>query len=483
MKDKNSVTVVEGELAHFRSLLVKLQQQPPQKPTQQKNNQTLTTTVSNPLKEKKSAVVDVMLTVDDSEQFTSSSTDQQTSVTSDNTIGTTSDVTNIPNLVNAATTGAGNITSDCTNSPLSLRKKLNPKVTKESRTNPGQKIANVVKKLSQERNTYAPNITAVEEVTFHNEDRSTRKSLDAVVAQLHIVKKQEFDKQFHVDLGSAKQVRENTKLDSVVEMLVAKQSQSQLLSSDYPLNFEPPATTTKVNTGVDSSPKCMEADVSSTVPDNVEGSNVDMETQSVITEASKAKDKFQTMSTKSADEPVIVAGVAERKEKRQENINDSVINTALTKQAVQMKSTTGPKSISKVETARTATDGKTARSKEQTGTKDRISISGLPCLPAKLPTGVPVTSIMLTSRIQCTLAKVNKFMTEKFAITPKNLEGLLGKDSSKEISNDSISGNLTEYYFENSQVDSQLQNSVSDAVFIKLLQVLNAFFFVCFIPC
>ena len=416
--------------------------------------------------------MDVIVPVDDSKRFTTSSTtDQQTPITSDNTKGTTSNVTNIPNLDNA-TTGTENVASECTtNSPLSLRKKLNSKGTKESKTKPGQKIASVVKKLSQERITHVPSTAAsnVEEVTLHNGERSTRKSLDAVVAQLHIVKRQEFDKQFHVDLGSTKQGRENTKLDSVVEMLVAKQNQSQL-SSDYPVNFETPAKTTKVTAIVESSPKCMEADVSSTVPDNLEGSKIDMETKLVIAEASKAK------STKNADEPVIVAGIAD---KQQKNVNDSVINT---KQAVQMKSTTGPRSISKVETAHTSTDSEIVRSKEQAYTKDRVSASSLPNLPTKLSTAVPGTSIMLTSRIQCTLAKVNKFITEKFAITPKDLEGLLGKDASKEISNDSICGNLTEYYFENSQVNAQQQNPVPDGVFIQLLQVLYffAFFNLCY---
>ena len=459
MKDKNAVTVVEGELAHFRSLLIQVQQQPRQSPTQQNNNQMLSNTVESPVKEEKSSVMDVTIPMDDSEQ--GSTADQQTPATSDDIKDTTSDVINSPNIDSATTTTG---TASETNSPLSLRKKLG---TKEKKTIPGQKIANVVKKLSQERTTPAPAVAAaassIEEATVHNEDRSTCKSLDAVVAKLHIVKQQELEKQFHVDLGPAKQVRESTKLDSVVEMLVAKQSQAQP-SISYPVSFETPAKpTTKVNTAVASS-KCMEADVSSTVPDNLEDNKMDVETKSVIAEASKAK------STKIPDKPVVVAGIANKQEKRQENVNDSVINTALNKQAVQMKLTTGAKS-SKVETAHSATDSEIARSTEQVDTKDRVVVSSLPSLSTKLPT--LGTSIMLTSRMQCTLAKVTKVLIEKFAITPKDLEDFLGQASLKEISNDSISGNLTEYYFNNSQIDVHQQSPVPDAVFVKLLQVFN----------
>ena len=461
MKDKNAVTVVEGELAHFRSLLAQVQEQPRQNPTQQNNNQALSSTVEGPFKEKKSGMMDVTTPMDDYEQ--GSTADQQTSVTSDAIKDTTSDIINSPSIDSATTT----IGTEKIALPLSLRKKLTSKGTKENKVIPGQKIANVVKKLSQERVTPAPTATSsVEETTLHNEDRSTRKSLDAVVAQLHIVKKQEFEKQFHVDLGSTKQARENTKLDSVVEMLVAKQNQAQL-STDYPVSFETPAkSATKVNTAVVSSPKCMEADVSSTVPDDLEGNKMNVETKSVITETSKAK------STKIPDKPVVVAGIANKQETRQENMNDSVINTACTKQAVQMRSMTAAKST-KIETAHSATNNEIARSKEQAHTKGRVVVSSLPTHSTKLPTGVPGTCIMVTSRIQCTLAKVSKVLVEKFAIMPKDLEGLLGKASLKEISNDSISGNLTEYYFDNPQVNAHQQSPVPDAVFVKLLQVFN----------
>lgn len=470
MKDKNAVTVVEGELAHFRSLLAQVQQQPRQNPTQQNNNQPLSSTVESPFKEEKSSIIDVTIPMDDSEQ--SSTADQQTSVSSD-TQDTTSDVINSSSIDSGTTTIVTEMIASKTNSPLSLRKKLTSKGTKENKAILGQKIANVVKKLSQERITPAPTgASSVEEATFHSEDRSTRKSLDAVVTQLRIVRQQEFEKQFHVDLGSAKQVRENTKLDSVVEMLVAKQSQAQV-STEYPLSFETPAkSATKLNSAIISSPKSMEADVSSTVPDVLESNKMDTETKSVIAETSKAK------STKIPNKSVVAAGIATKQEKRQENVNDLVINTAISKQAVQMRLATGAKS-SKVETAHSVTDSEIARSKEQTDTKDTIMVSSLPSLSTKLPT--PGTSIMRTSRIQCTLAKVTKVLIEKFAITPKDLEGLLGKASLKEISSDSVSGNLTEYYFDNPQVDTHQQSSVPDAVIIKLLQVCKEIIFMHFV--
>ena len=496
LKDKNALTVVEGELANFRSLL---SQQSQQKPMLQKNNQTIGSVVDSSLIKTKSNVLDVT----NVEKFTvNSNIGQQTSDTSDNAKDSSLDIVNNPNLDNAATTSAGteNITSECTNSSLSLKKKS---ISKDDKIKPGEKIDSVAKKLSkevQERDTHATSraTLTVEKVTSHSENRSTRKSLDAVVTQLHIVKKQEFDKQFHVDLGPAKQVRDIPKLNNVVKMLVAKQSQSGRLSSDYPVDLQTLAKASKASAVVDSSSfPCM---VSSTVPDNLDGSKIGMEANSTIRGVSRAQRKWikkdpvaekrqdvgnpmtvipqQAVQVKLTSEPKSINKVGAPKTQRKSTKKDSVVVAEITekRQDVNGSVTVTPQQAAQVRSTSkddTITDSGVARSKEQTGTKQKVSLSSLMYLPFKRPTGSPVTTVMLTARIQCTLGKVSKFITEKFAITPKDLEGLLEKNPLKEISNDATCGNLTEYYIENSQVNVQQKVAVPDAVLVQLLQVLK----------
>lgn len=500
LKDKNTLTSVEGELARFRSLLSKLQQQQSQqKPNQQKDNRTTISSVDSPLKKKKSNVVQTTVEPNEPEKFeASSSTDDNAKNTS------SSNMVNIPTPANAPTIRPEDITSEFTSSPLSLSKRLNSKVTREAKIKPGQKIANVVKKLSQEHLAHVLPSTAAsstvasstvasstaassnEEVANQIEDKSTRRSLDAVVAKLHIVKKQEFEKQFHVDLGSAKQVRENTKLDSVVEKLVAKQSQSQLLSSGYPVQFESLVSkSAKIDTALDSPVQYMEADVSSTVPDNFDGNKIDIESKSVVTGASKFKGKFQGTLTRNADKPVLVVGVADSKQvKRPDNVRQSVTNTP-TKQGVQIKLASMPKGINKAETAYTVTDSGEKRSihlrsKEPAVTKVGGTVSNLVSLPTKLPSDESFSALMLSPRGKNILAKVNKFIIETFAVKPKDLftvkpkdlECLPEKDDSKENLNDSMCGSLTDFYAENSQVCVQQDCSIPDVIFVKLFQVL-----------
>ena len=494
LKDKNALTVVEGELARFRGLL---SQQSQQKPMLPKNGQPIGNTVDTLLLKTKSDVADVT----DAEQLiVSSNIGQQTSFTSDNAKDSSSDIVKNPNLNNVATAGTETITTECTSSPLSLKKKS---ISKDDKIKPGERIDSVAKKLSkeaQERSTHATSraTLTVEKATPHSENRNTRKSLNAVVTQLHIVKKQEFDKQFHVDLGPAKQARENPKLNHVVKMLVAKQSQSRRLSSDYPVDLQALTKSSKATAVVESSLPCM---VSSTIPDNVDGGKMGMETNATVAGVHRAqrawakKDSI-TLAEKRQDvsNPVTVipqqaaqvrltgepkrnrkegASKAQRKstkknsvvvaeitEKRQD-VRDSVAVTP--QQAAQVKSITKDDTI---------TDVEVARSKEQTGIKQKVTLSSLMYLPFKRPTGSPVcTTIMVTARVQCALGKVSKFITENFAIIPKDLEGLIGKNPLKEISNDATCGNLTEYYIENSQVNVQQKVAVPDAVLVQLLQV------------
>lgn len=452
------MTAVEGELTHFRSLLAKLISE--QKFTQPKLNQSITSNDDGSVKQKKSCVVDTIVASND---HTTSSADHQTQVTSDNA------TVNMPNSTDVASR-TKNISSEFTTSPLSFSKRLTSKVTRETKIKPGQKIANVVKKLSQEHLIHAPSVVASgsEEVANQPEDKNTRRSLDAVVAKLHIVKKQEFDKQFHVDLGSAKQARENTKLDSVVEKLVAKQSQSQLLSSGWPLHFETLVNkTATVNTVVNSSMHCMDADVSSTVPDNFDDCKMNTETKSVKTEASMAKGKFQSTPT---DKPVTLVTVRIA-DSKQENAGELVTDT-VTKQAVQTKLTSRPKStLPKTEPAQ-ALDSEVKFNvtqlmrKEQTDATDGNSFYSLASLPTRL-TGLPVTSFMLSSRSKQVLSEVQKFVIETFSIKPKNLESLLQKDDSREMLSDSMCGSLTDYYIENLQVYVQQDSSVPDAIFVN----------------
>lgn len=441
LKGKNAITVVEGELAHYRSLLARVQQKLQQKSTQSKNHQT---TINDDPKEKSNGT-DIIS--DKSECFIASVEQRQTLVDAINKKSTV----NIPNktIVADVTINTDNNTSDCTDSSPLLSSSF--KVAKEAKIKPGQKIANVVKKLSQDRVAHPPNNPSnSEEVATHTEDKNTRKSLDAVVAKLHVVQKQELDKQFHVDLWSAKQVRENSKLDSVVEKLIAKQIHSQFFPPSYPIQFQ---TLVNENTAVvDSSHQCMEADVSSTVPDG---------------------NKFQSTSTRSVVKPVTVDGMDDSRVTHQTNVK-SVVNT-VTKHAditkAQTKLVSGPKDISKTKTAGMVTRAKT-KEREQADDKNRVSNPS--CLPREMPSVVPVTpATTTTSYCDIILDTVNKNMLEKFSVQPKDLEGLMKQDDSKHITADLTSESLTELISENSQVHAQQDTpAVPDAVFTEMLQVL-----------
>lgn len=339
---------------------------------------------------------------------------------------------------------------------------------------PGQKIANVVKKLSQEHHAHTsnqPSTTASNnrEKADEVEDKSTRRSLDAVVAKLHIVKKQEFDKQFQVDLGSVKQVRENTKLDSVVEKLVAKQSQSQLC--DYPVHFETlPNKSIKTDTVMDSSMHCMEADVSSTVPDIFE---IGMQRRSTVMAPSDIKNAFQSIADKDTDKPIIIFGFADGEQGKMQRESASNV---VTRQGMQMKLPIRPK-IVKVETAHSVTNsgvksgGIQLRNEDQADIKEGDMATNSLCLPTKLPEGIPITFEAPSSQHKQMLAKVNKFIIETFNVKPKVLECLPGKDDSRETLNDSMCGSLTDFYAVNSTVCVLQESSVPDATFVKLFQV------------
>ena len=404
----------------------------------------------------------------------SSSTVQQTALPSDNVQSTSSNVVIIPNSA-CATIKIASLTSGCTDKPPSLSTKLNSKVTKEAKVKPGQKIANVVKKLSQEHHVHTPNPPSTVasnngETADQVEDKSSRRSLDAVVAKLHIVKKQEFDKQFQVDLGlgSGKQARENTKLDSVVEKLVAKQSQSQLLC-DYPVHFETvPNKSAKTDAVVDSSMHCMEADVSSTVPDIFE---IGMQRKSTVMDPSNSKSAFQSIAYKDTDKPVIMFGIADgEQEKRQ---RESVSNP-VTRQGMQTKLPIRPKII-QVETAHTHTATNSGvksgviqlRNENQADAKE-----GDMATNSCLSEGVPITFEAPSSQHKQMLAKVNKFIIETFNVKPKVLECLPGKDDSRDILNDTMCGSLTDFYAVNSTVCVQQESSFPGATFVKLLQVI-----------
>lgn len=454
LKEKNAVTVVEGELAHFRSLLAKIQQPQKNNLTQQKGDQS---TMEDNIMDTTTVVSD---TTD--QLAASSSNDQHISISSNNAKIASSDAANLPNLDNT-TVQTKKISVKCINSPILISRKLNSTGAKETKIKPGQKIANVVKKLSQERVIPTHKMTAsnTEEVATHVEDKNTRRSLDAVVAKLHIVKKQEFEKQFHVNLGSTKQARENTKLDSVVEKLVAKQSQSQQLSSDYPLHFK------TLNTTIDSPVQCTEADVSSTVPDNVDNSKMDVETQPVITEIPK----FHSTPTKKTNQPTTKARNTDTPEKQLGDVSKAVIKT-VTKQSIQVKLAGRPRNTDNVEPAHTVIDGKTntvyqLRGKEHADKKE-TSGSNLASVPTKLSAEVPDT---LSPRSKDMLVKVNKFIVETFAVKPKDLESLPGKDNLREILDDTICGSLNDFYGENMQVCTEQESSVPDAIFVKLFQV------------
>ena len=86
----------------------------------------------------------------------SSSTDHQSALPSDNVQYTPSGVVNVPSSA-CATIKIANVISECIDSPLSLGTKLPSKTTKEAKIKPGQKIANVVKKLSQEHHVHTSN--------------------------------------------------------------------------------------------------------------------------------------------------------------------------------------------------------------------------------------------------------------------------------------------------------------------------------------
>lgn len=465
LKEKNAKTVIEGELAHFRSLLAKIQQQPYQKLTQQDDQQVTISNVQLKVKERKS---DLAVVSDEPKHF-AASIDQQTSMTSDNEKN--SNTVNIPNqtISTDATIVMETDTSKHTNS---LSRKLNSKVTREAKIKPGQKIDNVVKKLSQECVPHILNTTSsAKEVTFYTDDKSTRRSLDAVVAQLHIVKKQQFDKQFHVDLGLAKQVRENSKLDSVVEKLVAKQSQFEALLNK---------NTTGISSIADSSLPCMEPDVSSTVPDDLD----DTESKSMVTEASiKAKDKFRSTLAKDTNEPVTLTAIPKTRQLYISIVDPVTMQADITK--VQTKLVSGPNTVNKMETIQTPTDNEAddvskSRSKEKTDQKEEIANST--CFSTNLPTRVPVTSSTIAPvtpvHSNVMLAAVRKYIIEKFSVKQMDLEGLLGQDDSNVILNDTTYENLTEFYAEISQGHTQQDTSVPDEMFVELLQVVFISFLV-----
>ena len=469
------MAVVEGELAHFRSQLAKLQKQLQQKPTPLlKDDQVTVSQVDSPLKvkEKKSDVVDVNA-ISDEPKADVSSTDHQSALPSDNVQNTSSGVVNVPSSA-CATIKIASVISECIDSPLSLGTKLSSKTTKEAKIKPGQKIANVVKKLSQEHHVHTSNPPSTaapknEEMSCQVEDKSIRKSLDAVVAKLHIVKKNEFDKQFQVDLGSVKQARENTKLDSVVEKLVAKRSQSQL-SCDYPVRFE--AVPNKSADIMDASVHGMEADVSSTVPDIFDDSKIDMQRKSTVMKPSNIKNSFHSIVGKDTDKPVIMFGNVDGEQEKKQG--ESVISSV--KQGVQMKLASGPK-IVKVETAHSDTNSGVQsgviqlRSKDQGDTKEGHTATNLLNIPTKLPVGVPVTFDEPSPQHKQMLAKVNKFIIETFNVKPKVLECLPGSDDSQDTLNDSMCGSLTDFYAMNSTVSVQQESSVPDSTFMKLFQV------------
>lgn len=406
-------------------MLAKVQQQSQQEPVHQSDNQATTSKGNSQLKgtEKKLGVMNVTVTLIEPEQSiadSSSSTDLQALTTSDHA---SSMMTKVPNPSDAP------IKAD---SPLLLSKKLKSNVTREAKTKPGQKIANVVKKLTQERVTHTPSIAApnvketAEVAASLTDDKNTGKSLDAVVAKLHIVKKQELDKQFHVDLGSAKQVRENSKLDSVVEKLVAKQTRSELFPSSYPAHFEALVNTKPVNPALDPSLQYMETDT--------------------------APDKLKTKSTKKSNKQMV--GITDEQE-------NSVIGIVVNKQDDTDKAQTKLVSKSSVDEAETKNGVSKLSRSEQADKIQRVHHF------TKLPTGI----FSLTGNVMSTMHKF-KFVIENYGIQPKDLEAFLEKASSKEVVDDSFSGSLTEFHTMISPVHTQQDFYVSDTVLVKLHQVM-----------
>ena len=453
LKEKNALTVVEGELAQYNNLLASVLQEQPQRVGANQLQLSLPSAKKPKVlhageprslgleADKESTIVEIT----------------NSSEVAANLVVPTKRTTSFPAYQEER--DFNTITSTCSSDRR--------QVVRGTKRQPGQKITDVIQKLVQEQQLNATNADASQ-----IDDKTKRKSLDAVVAKLHVVKNQELDKTFCVDLGSAKLVREHSKLDTVVEKLTAKQNQSQLFPTSYLVHHEVKTAGTnecnilhtEADTSVDSSNS-----VKVTIP-NLTGEDDKMEFGSVqgvkgkvVTNSVDSDGKLKYKQKASCEEKNISEVDNEK------SVNDwAMDDSSLDIQASPNKKTQidlgGKSNVQKLASPGTS----------RTVTVKVIAVANQEPSPANSTVSSSSKSHnpkVIDNTSKNVLAKVTNNLTQKYQMKSVDLEILLEHDEFRDNSVHITCDGLTEYCTARAYTAHHQSAVVSDVAFMGLLQV------------
>jgi len=454
LKEKNALTVVEGEFAKYNNLLTGVLRE-----------QVVQLSLSSAKKKPKALHAGEV-------QSLALKADKESTIM---------EITNISEVESIA----GNLTEGITSFPAYQEERDCNAITSTSSPNrkqgargtkrqPGQKITDIIQKLVQEQQLNATNVDASQV-----DGKTKRKSLDAVVAKLHEVKNQEIDKTFCVDLGSAKLVREHSKLDTVVEKLAAKQNQPQLFPTSYLVNREDPVKTagtsesnilhTKAITSVDSSNSAKVTICNATGEDDkmefgsVQGVEGKAITNSVDSDGKLKYKQKVSHEEENMPEIDIVKSVNDwaMDDSSPDDFGMQTVDTSL-----HHKTTVGP-------------DKSTGQKLASPGTSRTVTVKVIAVTNQEsTPAGSTVSSSskshkpkVIDSSSKNVLEKVTNNLTQKYQMKSVDLEILLEHDESRDNLDHVTCDGLTEYCAAKVYTPHQQSDVVSDVAFMGLLQV------------
>ena len=438
LKEKNAQTVVEGELAHNKNSLATMLQDQSQK---------ISTDLSSPAAKKPKVICDDEAIKHTLEDDKSTTMEVAGSTEVDSTV-----------VVQVVPTEEKSVqdTRTVTNSKL-IGAKLQP----------GQKISNVIERLVQDQQSNAANIN-----TSEVEEKGKRKSLDAVVAQLHVVKNQELDKMFCVDLGSTKIVRENSKLDSVVEKLAAKQNQPQMFPTSFLVDHEDSVKTSDASV---SSVMHTEADTS------VDSSSTEKVIKHLSSRAEDINNKMEFDSASGFEEGKVVRNAKDYDGKlcKQNEVSAAVCSDQLVDKeewntsSVLATGDDGMYMSTEHETTSDSSYKNNAQKLTSPGRKVTVKVLAVANQgPTPSESAVSCSSKQIVSSSgKNVLAKVTNNLTQKYQMKSVDLELLLEHDESSDDLVHVTCDGLTEYCAARVYTLEHQNTVVPDVVFTELLQV------------
>lgn len=456
LKEKNALTVVEGELAQYNNLLAHVLQEQPQRVGTNRLQLSLPSA-------KKPKVLhageprSLALEADKASTIVEITNSSEVENTAANLTVPTKVTTSFPAYQEEK--DFNTITSTC--SPDHRQ------VVRRTKRQPGQKITDIIQKLVHEQQLNATNADASQV-----DDKTKRKSLDAVVAKLHVVKNQELDKMFRVDLGSAKLVREHSKLDTVVKKLTAKQNQPQLYPTSYLVHHEVKTAGTnecnilhtEADTSVDSSDS-----VKVTSP-NLTGEDDKMEFGStqgvkgkVVTNSVDCDGKLKYKQKASCEE----------KNKSEVDNEKSVNDWAMDDSSPDMQAS--PNKKTQIDLGDKSNAHKLASpGASRTVTVKVIAVANQESSPVMSTVSSSSKSHnpkVIDNRSKNVLAKVTNNLTQKYQMKSVDLEILLEHDEFRDNSVHVTCDGLTEYCTARVYTPHHQSAIVSDVALMGLLQV------------